>query len=348
MAKKSNKKMSAAKATRRKPATVVAKKTKGASKSTRHKSTPEAVGATAEHDVAALLRERWESASRTTPLISAREAQTLHMIAGSERSAVRVELAPLHAALGMVSIRCNALALSIAERANLPTELGSALAHSILNLPASPSRLQWEEQWAIEYGLWWDAIKAARLLAGEPAVAAIMDAGEQRPAKKWTSRTAADLDRLAATLHPTREGGSGLGFIRAGAESLPTNFAALADSIAARAVELQSVPQSSSAAPKGVVQTESASTDDAMPPALDGSDCIVLHALKKLGQERLHSADRIARWLTDHKRAKQRSSRTVSSSLKNLVRLGYAERPNGERRGARLTMKGLRAEDCCD
>jgi hypothetical protein len=156
------------------------------------------------------------------------------------------------------------------------------------------------------------------------------------------------LDRLAATLHPSREGGSGLAFIRAGAESLPVNFSALADAIAARVVELQRVPQSESAAPEGVVQTESASTDDAMRPALDESDCIVLHALKKLGQQRLHSADRIEKWLTEHKKAKGRSSRTVRTSLKNLVRLGYAERPNGERRGARLTMKGLRAEECCD
>jgi hypothetical protein len=100
--------------------------------------------------------------------------------------------------------------------------------------------------------------------------------------------------------------------------------------------------------PARVGETDSASTDDAMRPALDESDCIVLHALKKLGQERLHSAHRIAKWLTDHKRDKQRSARTVSTSLKNLVRLGYAERSNGERRGARLTMKGLRAEDCCD
>jgi hypothetical protein len=157
------------------------------------------------------------------------------MIAGSGRNAVRAELAPLHDALNMVCVWSSALVRSIAE---LP------------KLPKSVARGRWLEQWADEYGRWWDAIEAARALARTPAVAAIMDAGEQRPAKKWTSQTVAELDRLAATLHPTREGGSGLGFIRAGAESLPATFGALAEAIAARVVELQSVPQSESATPE--------------------------------------------------------------------------------------------------
>lgn len=311
----------------------MAKKTKNASKANRRKPAPVAVEATAEPAWDALKRERVESAARTAALIAARDTQVESMIAGSGRNAVRAELAPLHDALGMVRVWSGALVQSIAQ---LP------------KLPKSVARGRWLEQWADEYGRWWDAIQAARTLAGTQAVAAIMDAGEPRPAKKWTSRTVADLDRLAATLHPAREGGSGLGFIRAGAESLPTNFAALADAITARAVELQSVPQSSSAAPERVAESESESEGDAMPPALDESDCIVLHALKQLGQERLHSADRIAEWLNTHKPAKQRTSRTVSTSLKNLVRVGYAERPNGKTRGARLTMKGLRAKDCCD
>ena len=309
------------------------KKTKSASKATRRKPAPVAVEATAEPNWDALEREHREDKARRAAMIAAKDAQVWTMIACCGRSAVRVELAPLHDALAMACIWSNALMQSMAQRRELPK---------------SVARGRWAEQWATEYGSWWDAIKAARALAMSPPVATIMDAGEQRPTKKWTSQTVAELDRLAATLHPSREGGSGLAFIRAGAESLPVNFSALADAIAARVVELQSVPQSESAAPEGVVQTESASTDDAMRPALDESDCIVLHALKKLGQERLHSALRIAIWLTDHKRDKQRSSRTVSTSLRNLVRLGYAERPNGERRGARLTMKGLRAEDFCD
>lgn len=212
------------------------KKPKTVSKATRRKPAPVAVEATAEPDWDALKRERAESAARTAVLIAARDTQVEAMIAGSGRNAVRAELAPLHDALGMVRVWSGALVQSIAQRSKLPK---------------SVARGRWLEQWADEYGRWWDAIQAARTLAGTQAVAAIMDAGEPRPAKKWTSRTVADLDRLAATLHPTREGGSGLGFIRAGAESLPTNFTALANAIAARAVELQSVPQSSSAAPEG-------------------------------------------------------------------------------------------------
>jgi hypothetical protein len=232
---------------------------KSASKTTKRKSAPKpkAFGVIDDASAEAALRERHESAVRTAALIAARDTQVEAMIAGSGRNAVRAELAPLHDALGMVRVWSGALVQSIAQ---LP------------KLPKSLARGRWREQWADEYGRWWKAIQAARALAGTPVVAAIMDAGEQRPAKKWTSRTVADLDRLAATLHPTREGGSGLGFIRAGAESLPTNFAALADAITARAVELQSVPQSSSPAPEGVVQTESASTDDAMPPAPEGDE----------------------------------------------------------------------------
>jgi hypothetical protein len=211
------------------------KKTKSVSKATRRKPAPVAVEATAEPDWDALKRERAESAARTAALIAARDTQVEAMIAGSGRIAVRAELAPLHDALGMVRVWSGALVQSIAQRSKWPK---------------SVARGRWPEQWADEYRRWWDAIQAARALARTPAVTAIMDAGEQRPLEKWTSRTVADLDHLAATLHPIREGGSGLGFIRAGAESLPMNFAALADAITARAVELQSVPQSSSAAPE--------------------------------------------------------------------------------------------------
>jgi hypothetical protein len=233
------------------------KKTKSVSKAMRRKPAPVAVEATAEPDWDALKRERAESAARTAALIAARDTQVEPMIAGSGRNAVRAELAPLHDALVMVHVWSGALVQSIAQRSKLPK---------------SVARGRWLAQWADEYGHWWGAIEAARALAGTPVVAAIMDAGEPRPAKKWTSRTVTDLDHLASTLHPTREGGSGLGFIRAGAESLPTNFAALADAITARAVELQSVPQSSSAAPESVVQTGAASTDDAMPPAPEGDE----------------------------------------------------------------------------
>jgi len=211
------------------------KKTKSASKTTRRKPAPALVAATDESDWDALEREHREGKARRAAMIAAKDAQVWTMMQGCGRSAVRAELAPLHEALIMVCGWSDALVRSIAQ---LP------------KLPKSVARGQWLEQWADTYERWWDAIRAARALARTPAVAAIMDAGEQRPAKKWTSQTVAELDRLAATLHPSREGGSGLGSIRAGAESLPANFSALAYAIAARVVELQSVPQSESATPE--------------------------------------------------------------------------------------------------
>jgi hypothetical protein len=309
-----------------------AKSKKSVSKTTRRKPAPTVVEAAAEPDWDALERERREDASRRAALIAAKDAQVSAMIAGCGRSAVRTELSPLHDALAMACIWSNALAQSMVRRRELPKSVALG---------------RWTEQWATEYGNWWDAIKAARALAMSPAVAAIMDAGEERPTKKWTSRTVAELDRLAATLHPSREGGSGLAFIRAGAESLPANFSALVDAIAARVVELQSVPQSESAAPERDDGADSQPEDKALPPALGQSDCIVLHSLKQLGQERLHSAEQVAAWLKKNRLAMIRTARTINTSIRNLVKLGYAERPSGPRSGARLTIKGLRAKDTC-
>jgi hypothetical protein len=294
------------------------KKTKSASKATRCKPAPVAVEATAEPNWDALERERAESAARTAAIIAARDTQVEAMIAGSGRNAVRAELAPLHDALNMVCVWSGALVRSIAE---LP------------KLPKSVARGRWLEQWADEYRRWWDAIEEARALARTPAVAAIMDAGEQRPAKKWTSQTVAELDRLAATLHPSREGGSGRAFIRAGAESLPANFSALADAIAARVVELQSVPQSESAAPERVVEPESDPANDAITftdndrkmygamATQDGSFLWSSHALGEAAGVSNETARRFVVRMRDH---------------------GLAERPEGDRKGARLTTKGRR------
>lgn len=292
------------------------KKTKSVSKATRRKPAPVAVEATAEPDWDALKRERAESAARTAALIAARDTQVEAMIAGSDRNAVRAELAPLHDALGMVRVWSGALVQSIAQRSKLPK---------------SVARGRWLEQWADEYGRWWDTIEAARALARTPAVAAIMDAGEPRPAKKWTSRTVADLNRLAATLHPTREGGSGLGFIRAGAESLPTNFASLADAITARAVELQSVPQSSSAAPERVAESESESE----------AASITFTANERKMLKSMASRDGAFLWtasaLGDHAGF---SDETARRFIARLCDHGLAERPDGDRRGARLNTRG--------
>jgi hypothetical protein len=295
-----------------------AKSKKSASKTTRRKPAPAVVEATAEPDWDALEREQRESSARRAALIAAKDAQVSDMTAGCGRSAVRTELAPLHDALAMACIWSNALAQSMAQRRELPKSVALG---------------RWAGQWATEYGSWWDAIKAARALAMSSVVAAIMDAGERRPTKKWTSQVVAQLDRFAATLHPIREGGSGLGFICAGAEFLPANFSALAEAIAARVVELQSVPQAESAAPERVVESEWDSADD----AITFTD----------NERRLHKAmasqDGSHLWssaaLGD---AAGVCNETARRFVVRMCEHGLAERPEGKRRGARLTTKGRR------
>ena len=101
----------------------ITKKAKSVSKATRRKPAPVAVEATAELDWDALKRERAESEARTAALIAARDTQVEAMIAGSGRSAVRAELAPLYDALGMVRVWSGALVLSIAQFPKLPNSV---------------------------------------------------------------------------------------------------------------------------------------------------------------------------------------------------------------------------------
>lgn len=100
-------------------------------------------------------------------------------------------------------------------------------------------------EWSGYYRDWCDAIATAKETAKSPAVAAIMDAGEARPAHRWTTQTIIDLDNLAGTLHPVGIGGfDGLGFIQHGLPPLPMDFPARADAVWKRIAELRSIPVS--------------------------------------------------------------------------------------------------------
>ena len=104
---------------------------------------------------------------------------------------------------------------------------------------------RWTElmrQWSAYYQDWCAAIATAKILAKSPAVAAIMDAGESRPAHRWTMQAIIDLDGLASTLHPINLGGDGLGLIRCGLPPLPTDFLAKAEAMRKRIAELRSMP----------------------------------------------------------------------------------------------------------
>jgi hypothetical protein len=97
-------------------------------------------------------------------------------------------------------------------------------------------------EWSGYYRDWCAAIAKAKELAKSPVVAAIMDAGESRPAHRWTTRAIIDLDNLAGTLHPIRMGGDdGLGFIRCGLPPLPEDFHTHAESVRNRIGELCSI-----------------------------------------------------------------------------------------------------------
>jgi hypothetical protein len=104
---------------------------------------------------------------------------------------------------------------------------------------------RWTElmrEWRGYYRDWCAAIATAKEAAKSPRVAAIMDAGEARPAHRWTTQTIIDLDNLAGTLHPSRTGGvDGFGFIRCGLPPLPTNFPARVEALGKRVSELRSI-----------------------------------------------------------------------------------------------------------
>lgn len=107
---------------------------------------------------------------------------------------------------------------------------------------------RWTElmrEWSGYYRDWCTAIATAKQAAKSPAVAAIMDAGEARPAHRWTTQTIIDLDNLAGTLHPMRTcGPDGMGVFRCGLPPLPAAFYANADEVAKRKDELRSIPVS--------------------------------------------------------------------------------------------------------
>jgi hypothetical protein len=89
---------------------------------------------------------------------------------------------------------------------------------------------------------WCAAIATAKKLAASPAVAAIMDAGESRPAQRWTARTTIELDNLARTLHPVRMGEDGMGLIREGLRPLAPGLHACTEAVRGRIAELRSIP----------------------------------------------------------------------------------------------------------
>lgn len=113
---------------------------------------------------------------------------------------------------------------------------------------------RWTElmrEWCGCFRDWCAAIAMAKQLAASPAVAALMNAGESRPAQRWTARTTIELDNLARTLHPVRMGEDGMGFIRDGLRPLAPGFHACIEAVRGRIAELRSIPVAAVALVRG-------------------------------------------------------------------------------------------------
>lgn len=91
----------------------------------------------------------------------------------------------------------------------------------------------------------------------------------------------------------------------------------------------------SSAAPQQIADAD----DPGQVFALTASHRIALCALAKFDPAILASASKIAEKIDPMERL---SERTITKSIKRLIELGLAERPEGDRQGARLTMEGRR------
>jgi hypothetical protein len=184
------------------------------------------------------------------------------------------DLKPLAEALSVVCAladgmaRCYADMLRLKERRGLPKpgewpdapELQRARAHHDRMVEAArhdPALRDWgtvgpfiEPEWTVlmrewsgYYTDWCKAIATAKEAAKSPTVAALMDAGETRPMRRWTMQTIIDLDNLAGTLHPFSMGGvDGLGFVRCGLPPLPKDFRTHGEAVGKRIGELRSIP----------------------------------------------------------------------------------------------------------
>lgn len=79
--------------------------------------------------------------------------------------------------------------------------------------------------------------------------------------------------------------------------------------------------------------------DDQPPPALTVNEASVLRTLATFDPAELASAARVEAAM---ERASRISDKTIRVAIRRLVELGLAERPEGDRSGARLTIAGRR------
>lgn len=91
--------------------------------------------------------------------------------------------------------------------------------------------------------------------------------------------------------------------------------------------------------PAGGQPTGEQPDDETPSPALTDNQSRVLKVMLGFGASRLLSADAIEKAMPA---AERLSARTIGPAVVKLIALGLAERPEGKRSGARLTIKGRR------
>lgn len=186
------------------------------------------------------------------------------------RTEVHSSLVELREALLAVIRWSNALELSFTQRKSLP--------QSVL-------RGAWAKQWKDEYRQWLQSIRDAKDAVGRPSVAAIMDPNSHpHPALCWTATVRDQLNRLLASLHPMKEGADGLGFIRAGANSLPTAFPWPLSNLRRLLGQLEAVAPTVTPAAKGADGAKSGA------PERDDEEWQPAHYFPKRMQGRLRTA----------------------------------------------------------
>ena len=87
------------------------------------------------------------------------------------------------------------------------------------------------------------------------------------------------------------------------------------------------------------LRATTASDSDEAPLALTPNQTLVIGTMARFDGSRLLSAAAIEEEMGPSQRL---SARTIGSIVRRLMKLGLAERPEGERSGARLTTKGRR------
>jgi len=102
-------------------------------------------------------------------------------------------------------------------------------------------------EWQEGYGDWCQAIHAARKLAVESNVTALLDAGEPRIRDRWTSQAVIKLDRLAGSLSPVILGVTGMGVLKL--PELPTGFMAAAKAVIELIDYLRAIPATAAPSP---------------------------------------------------------------------------------------------------